>query len=200
MFAKKSVMRYLFILFVLGIVACKPKWKLNQENVGKKLTQIASEHPEKHIQFETRLGDIFIELDARTPLHRVNFIRLVKLGYFTDRLFYRNIYDSGIQGGGEYLDRLDYLVPAEYVDDLKPVRGTIAMARYDEGNPQKSSSPTEFFIITDSEQAAPYYKNYVVFGKVTRGMAVVDSIKKERSFDERPVVPVRFTISIDEDH
>ena len=200
MFAKKSVMRYLFILFVLGMVACKPKWKLNQENVGKQLTQIASEHPEKHIQFETRLGDIFIELDARTPLHRVNFIRLVKLGYFTDRLFYRNIYDSGIQGGGEYLDRLDYLVPAEYVDDLKPVRGTIAMARYDEGNPQKSSSPTEFFIITDSEQAAPYYKNYVVFGKVTRGMAVVDSIKKERSFDERPVVPVRFTISIDEDH
>ena len=200
MFAKKSVMRYLFILFVLGIVACKPKWKLNQENVGKQLTQIASENPEKHIQFETRLGDIFIELDARTPLHRVNFIRLVKLGYFTDRLFYRNIYDSGIQGGGEYLDRLDYLVPAEYVDDLKPVRGTIAMARYDEGNPQKSSSPTEFFIITDSEQAAPYYKNYVVFGKVTCGMAVVDSIKKERSFDERPVVPVRFTISIDEDH
>ncbi len=193
-------MRFLIILLVLGLWACQPKWKLDPKNVDKQLTQLAPEHPESRIKFETRLGDIFIELDSRTPMHRVNFIRLVKLGYFTDRLFYRNIYESGIQGGGEYLDRLNYLVPAEYIDALKPVRGTIAMARYDEGNPQKSSSPTEFFIITDTEQAAPYYKNYVVFGKVTAGMAVVDSIKHERSFDEKPVVPVRFTISIDEDH
>ena len=191
-------MRYFFLFFVLGLTACQPKWALDQDNVDKQLSQLTPEHPESRIKIQTRLGDIFIELDSRTPMHRVNFIRLVKLGYFTDRLFYRNIYESGIQGGGEYMDRLNYLVPAEYIDALKPVRGTIAMARYDEGNPKKSSSPTEFFIITDTEQAAPFYKNYVVFGKVTSGMAVVDSIKHERSFDEKPVVPVRFTISIDE--
>jgi cyclophilin family peptidyl-prolyl cis-trans isomerase len=193
-------MRYFTFLMVIGLLACQAQWKLDPENVAAQLAQVAPEHPESRIKIETRLGDIFIQLDSRTPMHRVNFIRLVKLGYFTDRLFYRNIYESGIQGGGEYLDRLNYLVPAEYIDDLKPVRGTIAMARYDEGNPKKSSSPTEFFIITDTEQAIPYYKNYVVFGKVTAGMAVVDSIKHERSFDEKPVVPVRFTISIDEGH
>jgi len=156
----------------------------------------AAEHHESVIEFETRLGNFQVELSNKTPLHRINFIRLVKLGYYKDRYFYRNIYDAGMQGGGEYQDRLEYLVPAEYVEELKPIRGTIAMARYDEGNPEKASSSTEFFIITDTEEAKPYYKNYVVFGKVIAGMAVLDSIKKERSFFEKPVTPVKFSIRI----
>jgi cyclophilin family peptidyl-prolyl cis-trans isomerase len=118
------------------------------------------------------------------------------MGYFEDRYFYRNVYEIGIQGGGEYFDRLNFLVPAEYLDELRPVRGTIAMARYDEGNPLQSSSPTEFFIVTDTEQASRFYRKYVVFGKVTKGMAVVDSIKKECSFDEKPVIPVKFSMSV----
>lgn len=183
-------------LFVGIFLSCKPDWKLNPVHVADQLNHIASENKESKVLFTTRLGDFEIELDPRTPLHRVNFIRLVKMGYFDERHFYRNIYDSGIQGGGEFMDRLGYLVPAEYINGLKPLRGSIAMARYDEGNPEKASSPTEFFIVTDSEQAAPFYKNYVVFGKVTKGMAVVDSIKAEKSYDEKPVVPVKFSISV----
>ncbi len=188
----------LFSLMLLAIlmVSCKPDWKLKPEDVAGQLNSLVQDNKESKVLFTTRLGDFEIELDTRTPLHRINFIRLAKMGYFEDRHFYRNIYDSGIQGGGEFMDRLGYLVPAEYVDGLKPVRGTIAMARYDEGNPEKSSSPTEFFIVTDSEQAAPFYKNYVVFGKVTKGMAVVDSIKVEKSYDEKPVLPVKFSISV----
>ena len=142
------------------------------------------------------LGDFELELDNRTPLHSVNFIRLVKMGYFKERYFYRNVYEIGIQGGGEYFDRLNYLVPAEYREELRPVRGSLAMARYDEGNPQKASSPTEFFIITNTEQAARFYKQYVVFGKITKGLSVIDSIQKQRSFDEKPVIPVKFTLSL----
>jgi cyclophilin family peptidyl-prolyl cis-trans isomerase len=182
------------LFFVFVLTACQPDWKLNPNKVKDELILVQNEHTENQVIIETRLGDIHIELDKRTPLHRINFIRLVKMGYFNDRYFYRNIYDSGIQGGGEYFDRLDYLVPAEYIDDLKPIRGTIAMARYDEGNPEKASSPTEFFIISNTEEAKPYYKNYVVFGKVTKGMDVVDAIKNERSFDEKPVNPVKFTM------
>ena len=185
------------LLFVFVLIACKPNWKLDPNKVKEQLLLVQNVHPENKVVIETRLGDVHIELDNRTPLHRINFIRLVKMGYFKDRYFYRNIYDSGMQGGGEYFDRLDYLVPAEYIDDLKPVRGTIAMARYDEGNPEKASSPTEFFIVTNTEEAKAYYKNYVVFGKITKGLEVVDAIKKLRSFDEKPVVPVRFTISIE---
>ncbi len=184
----------LLMLILMG--SCQPDWKLKPVDVAGQLNSSAQDNKESKIVFTTRLGDFEIELDPRTPLHRINFIRLVKMGYFDDRHFYRNIYDSGIQGGGEFMDRLGYLVPAEYIDGLKPVRGSIAMARYDEGNPEKSSSPTEFFIVTDSDQAAPFYKNYVVFGKVTKGLAVIDSIKAEKSYDEKPVVPVKFSISV----
>ena len=192
-----SMIRLCSLLLLLILTgSCQPDWKLKPVDVAGQLNSSAQDNKESKIVFTTRLGDFEIELDPRTPLHRINFIRLVKMGYFDDRHFYRNIYDSGIQGGGEFMDRLGYLVPAEYIDGLKPVRGSIAMARYDEGNPEKSSSPTEFFIVTDSEQAAPFYKNYVVFGKVTKGMAVLDSIKAEKSYDEKPVVPVKFSISV----
>lgn len=187
-------MRYLF--FCLFLFACKPNYNVDPSQVEKALRAQESEHPETKILGETRLGNFEITLAKETPLHRINFVRLVKLGYFTDRYFYRNVYEIGMQGGGEFADRLAYLVPAEYPDHLKPERGTIAMARYDEGNPQKASSPTEFFIVTNTEQAARFYKQYVVFGKITKGLAVIDSMQKQRSFDEKPVIPVKFTLSL----
>ena len=190
----KLGMRFVF-LFIL-VVACKPNYNVDPSQVEKDLRAQASQYPETKIQGETRLGNFEITLNEETPLHRINFVRLVKMGYFTDRYFYRNVYEIGMQGGGEFRDRLAYLVPAEYPDHLKPERGTIAMARYDEGNPKKSSSPTEFFIITNTEQAARFYKQYVVFGKVTKGLAVIDSMQKQRSFDEKPVIPVKFNLTL----
>ncbi len=187
-------MRYLF-LFIL-CVACKPNYNLDPSQVEKELRALAPQFPETKIKGESRLGNFEITLANETPLHRINFVRLVKMGYFTDRYFYRNVYEIGMQGGGEFQDRLAYLVPAEYPDHLKPERGTIAMARYDEGNPQKASSPTEFFIITNTEQAARFYKQYVVFGKITEGLAVIDSMQKQRSYDEKPVIPVKFSLTL----
>ncbi len=70
------------------------------------------------------------------------------------------------------------------------------MARYDEGNPEKSSSPTEFFILTNTEEAKAYEGNYVVFGRVVSGLSVMDRIKQARSFDEKPVVPVKFRMEV----
>ncbi|MFM7021244.1 MAG: peptidylprolyl isomerase [Aquirufa sp.] len=190
-------MRYLFLC--LFLIACKPNYNVDPSQVEKQLRNLENENPESKILGETRFGEFEITLAKETPLHRINFVRLVKMGYFTDRYFYRNVYEIGMQGGGEFRDRLAYLVPAEYPDHLKPERGTIAMARYDEGNPEKASSPTEFFIVTNTEQAARFYKQYVVFGKITKGLAVIDSIQKQRSFDEKPVIPVKFTLSISKD-
>ncbi len=190
----KLGMRFVFLLLL--VVACKPNYNVDPSQVEKDLRAQSSQYPETKIEGETRLGNFEITLHEETPLHRINFVRLVKMGYFTDRYFYRNVYEIGMQGGGEFRDRLAYLVPAEYPDHLKPVRGTIAMARYDEGNPKKSSSPTEFFIITNTEQAARFYKQYVVFGKITKGLAVIDSMQKQRSFDEKPVIPVKFSLKL----
>jgi cyclophilin family peptidyl-prolyl cis-trans isomerase len=189
-------MRLLF--FSLLFIACKPNYNLDPSQVEKALLNQANKNSETKILGESRLGNFEITLAQETPLHRINFVRLVKMGYFTDRYFYRNVYEVGMQGGGEFRDRLAYLVPAEYPDHLKPERGTIAMARYDEGNPKKSSSPTEFFIVTNTEQAARFYKQYVVFGKITKGLAVIDSMQKQRSYDEKPVLPVKFSLKIAE--
>lgn len=189
-------MRILILFFVFCLFSCQSNWNLDPVHVKESLQKGADQWSENKVLVTTRLGDFEMELDPRTPLHRLNFIRLVKMGYFEDRYFYRIVYVTGIQGGGEYSDRLNYLVPAEYIDELKPVRGSLAMARYDEGNPEQASSPSEFFIVTDTEQAARFYKKYVVFGKVTKGMAVVDSIFNAKSYDEKPVIPVKFDIKV----
>ena len=118
-----------FLLFVPFLFfACKSNWRIDPAKVKEELQAQATQNTERRIQVNTRLGDFELELDDRTPLHSVNFIRLVKMGYFKDRYFYRNVYEIGIQGGGEYFDRLNFLVPAEYLDELRPVRGAIAIA------------------------------------------------------------------------
>ena len=93
-------MRYLFLIPFL-LFACKPNWRIDPAKVKEELQAQAEQHTERKIVVETRLGDFELELDDRTPLHTVNFIRLVKMGYFEDRNFYRNVYEIGIQGGGE---------------------------------------------------------------------------------------------------
>ena len=61
----------------------------------------ASAKKEKRTKVEmlTSMGSITIELYNETPLHRDNFIKLVKEGYYNDLLFHRVIADFMIQGG-----------------------------------------------------------------------------------------------------
>ena len=84
---------YNLMLLVTLLGSCKPDWKLNPAHVADQLNQAAAENKESKMVVNTRLGDFEIELDKRTPLHRINFIRLAKMGYFDNRYFYRNIYD-----------------------------------------------------------------------------------------------------------
>lgn len=70
------------------------------------------------------------------------------------------------------------------------------MARYDEGNPEKASSPTEFFIVTNAEEAQKLNGLYVVFGEVTQGMEVVDKIQQAPEYYETPAIPVFFRIEM----
>jgi len=158
------------------------------------LGEYAKQNPENEVVIKTVGGDITVKLYVKTPLHRANFIRLVKSNYYVHRTFYRNVYQTAIQGGGEYLDQLDYLVPPEYVPEYTHKRGAIAMARYDEGNPEKASSPTEFFIVTNASEAQKLNGLYVVFGEVTKGMDIVDKIQLAPEYYEKPAIPVFFRI------
>jgi len=107
----------------------------------------------------TDFGVIILRLYDSTPLHRDNFIRLVKSGYYDSILFHRVIKNFMIQAGdpnskhaqpGEPLGNggPDYTVPAEFRASLFHKKGVLAAAREsDDENPSKASSGSQFYIV-----------------------------------------------------
>jgi cyclophilin family peptidyl-prolyl cis-trans isomerase len=109
-----------------------------------------------YVLITTDYGDIKIMLYNETPLHKANFIKLAKEGFFNGTLFHRVIQSFMIQGGdpnsktaaaGQPLGSGDvgYRVPAEFDSTLIHKRGALAAAR--DGNPQKASSGCQFYIV-----------------------------------------------------
>lgn len=109
---------------------------------------------------QTTMGDIHLELCDETPLHRDNFVKLVKQGYFDGVLFHRVIENFMIQGGdpdsrnaqpGQFLGDggPDYTIPAEFrYPTLYHHRGALAAAREgDAVNPEMASSGSQFYIV-----------------------------------------------------
>ena len=111
---------------------------------------------ETMVEISTDLGNIRLKLFNETPLHRDNFIKLVKEGFYDSLLFHRVINGFMIQGGdpdsknapsGKMLGSGDvgYKIPAEIRDTLYHRKGALAAAR--DGNPQKASSGCQFYIV-----------------------------------------------------
>lgn len=118
-------------------------------------------HPTTKVKMETTKGDIVVELYNQTPLHRDNFIKLVKNGTYDGTLFHRVINQFMIQGGdpsskdakaGAALGGgdLGYTIPAEIRGPrFCNVRGALAAAREgNDRNPQRASSSCQFYIVT----------------------------------------------------
>ena len=111
------------------------------------------------VKIQTTLGDIVVRLYDETPLHRDNFVKLVKEGYYDGTLFHRVIQDFMIQGGdpdskgapsGKQLGTggPGYTVEAEIRKDIFHTRGALAAARQgDEVNPERRSSGSQFYIV-----------------------------------------------------
>lgn len=110
----------------------------------------------RDVLFHTTMGDITLRLSDSTPLHRDNFLKLVKIGYYDSVLFHRVIQNFMIQAGdplsknapaGEPLGNggPDYRVPAEIRATLFHKRGVLAAAR--DNNPEKASSGSQFYIV-----------------------------------------------------
>ena len=111
------------------------------------------------VQIKTMLGDIVVRLYEETPIHRDNFMKLVKEGYYDGTLFHRVIKDFMIQGGdpdskGAPAGKMlgvggpDYTLEAEIKDSLFHKRGALAAARQgDEVNPERRSSGSQFYIV-----------------------------------------------------
>ena len=112
-----------------------------------------------YVKIETSYGNMVVKLYNETPLHRDNFIKLVKNGTYDGLIFHRVINQFMIQGGdpnsrdakpGQMLGdgELGYTIPAEFVPGLYHKKGALAAARRgDEVNPQKASSSCQFYIV-----------------------------------------------------
>jgi cyclophilin family peptidyl-prolyl cis-trans isomerase len=99
---------------------------------------------------KTSVGNIKIKLYNETPLHRDNFMKLVKEGFYNGSIFHRVINQFMIQGGGAQGGTQDvgYTIPAEIKTNLLHKKGALAAARMpDQMNPEKASSGSQFYIV-----------------------------------------------------
>ncbi|MDN5285256.1 MAG: peptidylprolyl isomerase [Mucilaginibacter sp.] len=119
------------------------------------ITTFARPPKNQYVRIRTTYGDCIIRLYNETPLHRDNFIKLAKKGFYNGTLFHRVIQNFMIQGGDPDSKNaipelqlgdgdVGYTVPAEFRDSLFHKRGVLAAARDD--NPKKASSGCQFYI------------------------------------------------------
>lgn len=124
--------------------------------VAQKDSTVTKKDRKKDVLLETNYGNIVVRLSDSTPLHRDNFLKLVKMGYYDSVLFHRVIKNFMIQSGdpnskhakpGEPLGNggPDYRIPAEFRTSLFHKKGVIAAAR--DNNPEKESSGSQFYIV-----------------------------------------------------
>jgi len=173
-------MRYLLLTFTSLCLL------ISSANAADDLTK-------KRVKLETSEGNIVLELDiTRAPLSVLNFMKYVRSGFYDGTIFHRVIENFMIQGGGftPEMERKQPNAPIlnEADNGLKNVRGTIAMARTNDPH----SATAQFFInVTDNTflnhtAKTPRGWGYTVFGRVIKGMSVVDKIRNQRTGPNGP--------------
>jgi peptidyl-prolyl cis-trans isomerase A (cyclophilin A) len=164
----------------------------------------AAPAPKPQVLVSTSMGDITIELEpARAPISVDNFLKYVKSGFYDGTIFHRVIPGFMIQGGG-YSTSLAYKATRDAIaneanNGLKNTRGSVAMARL--GDPNSASS--QWFINTVdnpflnfTSTQSPQTWGYAVFGRVIKGMDIVDKIRNVKTdnntpdFADKPVISV----------
>jgi cyclophilin family peptidyl-prolyl cis-trans isomerase len=126
---------------------------------AQKDSTVKKKDRKRDVLIQTTIGDMVIRLSDSTPLHRDNFLKLVKVGYYDSVLFHRVIKGFMIQGGDPNSKRAaagqplgnggpGYTIPAEFRKTLFHKKGALAAARMgDNENPTKASSGSQFYIV-----------------------------------------------------
>jgi peptidyl-prolyl cis-trans isomerase A (cyclophilin A) len=146
-------------------------------------TTIQAENTNPKVTMKTSMGEVTIELyPDKAPITVNNFLSYVDEKFYDGTIFHRVMKGFMIQGGGLTPDlRSKPVKPAiknEATNKLENRRGTIAMARM----PDIDSATCQFFINhvdnpgLDHRDNTPEGYGYAVFGKVIKGMDVVDAI------------------------
>ncbi|ARV05380.1 peptidylprolyl isomerase [Polaribacter sp. SA4-10] len=178
---------------------------LNRHNTEAFLTEYGKQNTENKVIIKTDFGDIKIRLYNDTPVHRANFIFLTKINYFNTTVFYRIAKNFVLQGGNS--DEMytmkqrrkygNYLMKPEFRKNRKHKYGALAAARQWEKNPDKLSSPFEFYIVQKRSGAHHLDGEHTVFGEVISGFSVMDKMSKVKvGVDEWPVDDVKMKVAI----
>jgi peptidyl-prolyl cis-trans isomerase A (cyclophilin A) len=147
------------------------------------------------VVIETSMGKIEVELNAeKAPISVENFLNYVEMGFYDGTIFHRVINNFMVQGGGydKFMQKKTTLpqIKNEAKNGLKNDRGTLAMAR----TSVVDSASSQFFINhkdNDFLNHGGRDYGYAVFGKVTKGMDVVDAIARVRTkAGDVPVNPI----------
>jgi cyclophilin family peptidyl-prolyl cis-trans isomerase len=147
------------------------------------------------VLMKTNYGEITIELDEKkAPFTTANFLSYVNDKYYDGLIFHRVMDNFMIQGGGFQEDMVrkpaKKSIENEANNGLSNLTGTIAMART--GEPHSATS--QFFINTQDNSTLDYTGSanwgYCVFGKVVKGMTVVNRIRKVKTGKKGPYANV----------
>lgn len=129
---------------------------LSNSAIAQPITKIKKGDLKKDVLMVTDSGNLILRLKDETPLHRDNFIKLVKSKYYNDISFHRVIAGFMIQAGDEKTKTKadstrflkSYTLPAEILPDFYHKKGILAAARMgDNVNPKRESSGVQFYIV-----------------------------------------------------
>ena len=192
------IMKYLFIISLIYCAGLKAQMKVvpasQKKVVAKKSLKITPKADilpkEQMIEITTSFGVMVAKLYNQTPLHRDNFIKLIKQGFYDSLLFHRVIKEFMIQGGdptSKYAADTNKVgsgsapgekISAEIMPGIYHKKGALAAAR--DGNPAKASSTCQFYIVqgkkSDSAQLQAVYDKRV---KVANPTFQFSPIQKE---------------------
>jgi peptidyl-prolyl cis-trans isomerase B (cyclophilin B) len=162
------------------------------------------------VTISTSLGDIKLILFDQTPLHKANFLKLSKSGFYTGTTFHRIIQNFMVQGGDANSKDADptndgagqpneTTIAAEIRPELLHKFGAVAAARQgDFVNPTRASSSSQFYIVQNHNGTPHLNGAYTVFGQVISGLDVVDKIAAQpKNGNDRPLTDIKMTVSVE---
>jgi cyclophilin family peptidyl-prolyl cis-trans isomerase len=179
------------------------------------LTSQATKNPLKSkkdevVTISTSLGDIRLILFTDTPLHRANFLKKAKDGFYNGTTFHRVIPQFMVQGGDANSKDADPTndgqgqpseptIPAELAAGHKHDYGALAAARQgDFANPQRASSSSQFYLVENHQGTHFLDGQYTVFGQVIQGQEVIDKISAlPKDTRDRPLSDLKMTLKVE---
>ncbi len=150
-------------------------------------------------QIKTDKGEILFWLYDETPNHKASFIKLANANYWDTLTFNRVINNFVIQGGcpdtPEGFTDSPYLIKPEFNDSIRHVYGAVGAGR--DNNSEKLSAGCQLYIVQNKDGLARLDGDYMIFGKVFKGMDVVDAIASvETDSTDMPLTPIKLDVNV----